>query len=140
MARYYCQANIKDDAMTVKEKQREQIKKLHDKFYKGKKSPVNAQIAKAIIGQKVVKGKLVPADQQDNPIPDVTAKHAALNSTRNELMMQCKEKGVKNYRVLNKQELTDCLASIDDKVKVAAIVVGAVQRWRSGWGKNKNAK
>ncbi len=49
-----------------------------------------------------------------------------------------KERGVKNFRVLNKQELTDVLKNIGDQKAVDAIVAGAVARWKSGWGKGKN--
>lgn len=58
-------------------------------------------------------------------------------ASRKELMLTAKERGVKNFRVLNKQELTDVLKSIGDQKAVDAIVVGAVARWKSGWGKEK---
>ena len=58
-------------------------------------------------------------------------------ASRNELMLAAKERGVKNFRVLNKQELTDILKNIGDQKAVDAIVAGAVARWKSGWGKKK---
>jgi len=58
-------------------------------------------------------------------------------ASRNELMLAAKERGVKNFRVLNKQELTDVLKNIGDQKAVDAIVAGAVARWKSGWGKKK---
>jgi len=58
-------------------------------------------------------------------------------ASRNELMIAAKERGVKNFRVLNKQELTDVLKNIGDQKAVDAIVAGAVARWKSGWGKKK---
>ncbi len=58
-----------------------------------------------------------------------------LTLRRNELMLAAKERGVKNFRVLNKQELTDVLKNIGDQKAVDAIVAGAVARWKSGWGK-----
>jgi hypothetical protein len=61
-------------------------------------------------------------------------------ASRNELMMTAKERGVKNFRVLNKQELTDVLKNIGDQKAVDAIVAGAVARWKSGWGKRKVTK
>lgn len=59
-------------------------------------------------------------------------------ASRNELMLAVKERGVKNFRVLNKQELTDVLKNIGDQKAVDAIVAGAVARWKSGWGKGKS--
>ena len=58
-------------------------------------------------------------------------------ASRNELMLAAKERGVKNFRVLNKQELADVLKNISDQKEVDAIVAGAVARWKSGWGKRK---
>ncbi len=58
-------------------------------------------------------------------------------ASRNELMLAVKERGVKNFRVLNKQELSDVLKNIGDQKAVDAIVAGAVARWKSGWGKKK---
>jgi hypothetical protein len=58
-------------------------------------------------------------------------------ASRNELMLAAKERGVKNFRVLNKQELEDVLKNIGDQKAVDAIVAGAVARWKSGWGKKK---
>jgi len=58
-------------------------------------------------------------------------------ASRNELMLAAKERGVKNFRVLNKQELADVLKNIGDHKAVDAIVAGAVTRWKSGWGKRK---
>jgi hypothetical protein len=61
----------------------------------------------------------------------------AAGSTRAQLMENCKQKGIKNFRVLNKQELTDCLANIGDQKKIDLIVAGAVARWKAGWKANK---
>ena len=58
-------------------------------------------------------------------------------ASRNELMIAVKERGVKNFRVLNKQELSGVLKNIGDKKAVDEIVAGAVARWKSGWGKEK---
>jgi hypothetical protein len=58
-------------------------------------------------------------------------------ASRNELMMMAKERGVKNFRVLNKQELANALKNIGNQKAVDAIVAGAVARWMSGWGKKK---
>ena len=84
--------------------------------------------------QKVVEGKKVAADNSPSPKEGIVM-HAG--ASRNELMMTAKERGVKNFRVLNKQELADVLKNIGDQKAVDAIVAGAVARWKSGWGKEK---
>jgi hypothetical protein len=61
----------------------------------------------------------------------------SVGNTRNQIMMECKARGVKNYRVLNKQELTNVLKDIGNQKYVNAIVAGAVARWKAGWGKGK---
>ena len=58
-------------------------------------------------------------------------------ASRNELMLTAKERGVKNFRVLNKQELAEVLKNIGDQKAVDVIVAGAVARWKAGWGSKK---
>lgn len=84
--------------------------------------------------QKIVESKKVAADNSPSPKEWIVL-HAG--ASRNELMMTAKERGVKNFRVLNKQELADVLKNIGDQKAVDAIVAGAVTRWKSGWGKGK---
>lgn len=84
--------------------------------------------------QKVVEDKKVSATGSPSPKEGIVM-HAG--ASRNELMMTAKERGVKNFRVLNKQELGDVLKNIGDQKAVNAIVAGAVARWKSGWGKRK---
>jgi len=85
--------------------------------------------------QKVVEDKKTSVDSSPSPKEGIVM-HAG--ASRNELMMTAKERGVKNFRVLNKQELTDVLKNIGDQKAVDAIVAGAVARWKSGWGKGKD--
>lgn len=85
--------------------------------------------------QKSVGDKKAAADSSPSPKEGIVL-HAG--ASRNELMMTAKERGVKNFRVLNKQELTDVLKNIGDQKAIDAIVVGAVARWKSGWGKGKS--
>jgi hypothetical protein len=80
------------------------------------------------------KKKKGTADKSASPKEGIIM-HAG--ASRNELMMTAKERGVKNFRVLNKQELADVLKNIGDQKAVDAIVAGAVARWKSGWGKKK---
>jgi len=60
--------------------------------------------------------------------------------TRNALMMRAKELGVKNFRVLNKEELRQVLAEDATQEKIDKVVAGAVARWKSGWGSRKGKK
>jgi len=85
--------------------------------------------------QKAVEQKKASAERSPSPKEGIVM-HAG--ATRNELMLAAKERGVKNFRVLNKQELSDVLKNIGDQKAVDAIVAGAVARWKSGWGKGKN--
>lgn len=85
--------------------------------------------------QKVAEGKKVSVESSPSPKEGIVM-HAG--ASRNELMMTAKERGVKNFRVLNKQELSDVLKNIRDQKAVDAIVAGAVARWKSGWGSRKD--
>jgi hypothetical protein len=84
--------------------------------------------------QKVAEDKKVSAESAPSPKEGIVM-HAG--ASRNEFMMRAKERGVKNFRVLNKQELSEVLKNIGDQKAVDAIVAGAVARWKSGWGSKK---
>ena len=84
--------------------------------------------------QKAVEDKKVSTASFPSPKEGVVM-HAG--ASRNELIMTAKERGVKNFRVLNKQELSEVLKNIGDQKAVDAIVAGAVARWKSGWGSKK---
>lgn len=60
--------------------------------------------------------------------------------TRQALMLKAKEKGIKNFRVLNKAELGLVLADGVTPEEITKIVSGAVARWKSGWGSKKDKK
>jgi hypothetical protein len=60
-----------------------------------------------------------------------------VKQTRNALMLQAKDRGVKNFRVLNKEELTQVLADGVTQERINEVVSGAVARWKAGWGKRK---
>jgi len=57
--------------------------------------------------------------------------------TRHALMLKAKERGIKNFRVLNKNELMYVLAEGITQQEIDALVAGAVTRWKSGWGSKK---
>ncbi len=62
--------------------------------------------------------------------PDVEA-------TRQDLMLRAKDRGIKNFRVLNKEELLVVLAEGVTQEQIDNVVSGAVARWKSGWGSKK---
>ena len=57
--------------------------------------------------------------------------------SRNDLMLQAKAKGIKNFRILNRAELTEVLRSDICTEGISVIVTSAVNRWKSGWGTRK---
>ncbi|HPM42528.1 MAG TPA: hypothetical protein PLV52_01710 [Candidatus Omnitrophota bacterium] len=57
--------------------------------------------------------------------------------SRNELMLEAKARGIKNFRVLNKQELAEILKDGTTQERANEIVAGAVARWKNGWGAGK---
>jgi hypothetical protein len=57
--------------------------------------------------------------------------------SRQSLMLKAKDRGIKNFRVLNKSELMQALAAGVTQQEIDEVVVGAVARWKSGWGKKK---
>ncbi|WP_128700818.1 hypothetical protein [Candidatus Velamenicoccus archaeovorus] len=107
-----------DKHMTAeqKKKDKEFLHKLHAKHYGKKKS--EAQKTKA----------------------PVTGEPSAKEPTRNELMLLAKDRGIKNFRVINKEELVDILKEGTTQERINEIVSGAVTRWKAGWGKGKNKK
>jgi hypothetical protein len=109
--------------MTLKEKRdlhtrtKGTISELHDRFYTKKKQPAKAD-------NKAIAEKL---------------KITSTGPSRNDLMLQAKAKGIKNFRILNKEELTLVLnpTSNPPEAEINAIITKAVERWKSGWGKHK---
>ena len=64
-------------------------------------------------------------------------KKVVKQETRNDLMLLAKDRGIKNFRVLNKEELQAVLADGVSQEKIDEVVAGAVTRWKSGWGTKK---
>jgi predicted methyltransferase MtxX (methanogen marker protein 4) len=67
----------------------------------------------------------------------VAAAQPEAKETRQVLMLKAKERGIKNFRVLNKDELMHVLAEGVTQQEIDALVAGAVARWKSGWGSKK---
>ncbi len=61
-----------------------------------------------------------------------------VKTSRQALMLKAKEKGVKNFRVLNKKELGSVLVDGVTQDQIDKVVSGAVARWKSGWGSKKD--
>lgn len=62
---------------------------------------------------------------------------AEVKQNRNALMLEAKERGIKNFRVLNKVELQQVLADGVTQDRIDEVVAGAVTRWKAGWGTKK---
>ena len=60
--------------------------------------------------------------------------------TRNELMLAVKAKKISNFRVMNKEELTEVLKPGTTPERIKAIQETAVKRWKSGWTFNKKTE
>ncbi len=63
-----------------------------------------------------------------------------LPETRQALMLMAKDRGIKNFRVLNKAELLQVMADGVTPEQIEEVVVGAVTRWKAGWGSKKQAQ
>ena len=121
---------------------KETISKLHAKYYAGgkKKADPVARVVKTKavdqVNEKLAKAGL-PIRLDSSKETDLVAKPEGVAATRNNLMLEAKEKGIKNFRILNKQELIDCLAHLAEPEYVKKVVDAAIIRWQSGWKKNK---
>ena len=51
--------------------------------------------------------------------------------------MQAQARGIKNFRVLNKEELQSVLEDGATQEQIDGVISGAVTRWKSGWGSKK---
>jgi hypothetical protein len=107
----------------TREESKKLVRELHDKYY-GKKSAANKKKAKR--------------DAENTKIAEAVAP-ALSEKSRNDLMLEAKAKGIKNFRILNKVELLKVLDSATTEEERDSIVKGAVERWKAGWSKNKVA-
>lgn len=104
-----------------KKKNKEFLHKLHAKHYGKKKS-------------KAQKPKASAKPLEKSEAGEVHGK----GLSRNELMLQAKAKGIKNFRVINKEELVEILKEGASQERINEIVAQAVARWKAGWGKGKH--
>ena len=98
------------------------VKDLHKKYY-GKKGSLKNKRAK----RDAENGRIA-----ETVVPILAAKG------RNDLMLEAKTKGIKNFRVLNKAELGLILVDGVTQDQIDKVVSGAVARWKSGWGSKKD--
>lgn len=89
---------------------------------------------KAKAGAKKPKAPATPAKAPEKPETDSAR---STGPSRNELMLEAKAKGIKNFRILNKQELVEILKDGTTQERASEIVAGAVTRWKNGWGTGK---
>ena len=103
-----------------KKKNKEFLSELHAKYYGKEKSKTQAS------GASVKALKKPKTDDAHTKGP-----------SRNELMLKAKAKGIKNFRVINKEELVEILKEGTSKEHINEIVAQAVARWKNTWGKGK---
>ncbi|MBN1871352.1 MAG: hypothetical protein JW800_02150 [Candidatus Omnitrophica bacterium] len=104
----------------TREESKKIVKELHEKYY----------------GKKGAKSKVSKRRAENTRIAERIAP-AFSEKSRNDLMLEAKAKGIKNFRILNKEELVKVLDSATTQEEQATIIKGAVERWKSGWSKNK---
>jgi hypothetical protein len=65
-------------------------------------------------------------------VKNTKAEEAGLSRSR--LMEEVKKRGIKNFRVMNKAELTEIVGGAKPE-RIEAIQKGALTRWKAGWTK-----
>jgi hypothetical protein len=103
-----------------KKKSKEFLNKLHAKYYGEKKS--KAQEPKTLVKKL-----------KESKVGDAFSK----GPSRNELMLKAKAKGIKNFRVINKEDLIEILKEGITKERINELVAQAVAKWKSSWGRGK---
>ena len=106
--------------MTKKESKKV-VMDIHEKYY-GKDGLLKKKRAKKVAEDAKIASAVAPV---------LKAK------SRNDLMLEAKAKGIKNFRILNKAELFKVLDPATIQQEIDGIVSDAVIRWKSGWSKNK---
>ena len=86
---------------------------------------------------KAKPGAKKPKASAKAPEKPETAGARSNGPSRNELMLEAKARGIKNFRILNKQELVEILKDETTQERANEIVAGAVARWKNGWGTGK---
>lgn len=87
---------------------------------------------------EMAKKKKAASKKAEKPAPKPAAakaeKKEVSGQSRNELMLEVKSRGIKNFRVMNKAELAEIVAGAKPE-RIEEIGKEAVERWKSGWSK-----
>lgn len=67
----------------------------------------------------------------------VDSLHPIKEGSRTALMSQAKEKGIKYFRILTKENLRKVLDPAVSAEEVNAIIAKAKEEWKAGWGSKK---
>lgn len=108
------------------------MSKPKKKVGRPKKAVVKLTKKGKLTSVKIKKVKTLPEDK--NAQAAFVSTPTLKGSSRNDLMLAAKEKGVKNYRVLNKAELIAVINPETPNKTVLEVIKKAVDRWQSGWG------
>lgn len=106
--------------MTKKES-RKVTMAIHEKYY-GKNGLLKKKKEKKAAEDAKIAGAVAPVLK---------------DKSRNDLMLEAKARGIKNFRILNKAELHKVLDPNTLEQERDDIIKEAVIRWKSGWSKNK---
>ena len=106
------------------------VSQIYDKYY----GP-NGKYAKKKAQNDEQKARLIQAVKEKQ-----AARPDGSTVSRNQMMIQAKEKGIRNFRILNKAELTEILKPDTSQERAKEIVDTAVSRWKSGWGTKSQNK
>jgi len=88
---------------------------------------------------KSSKAKVAIEERVTEIVKEAVAKKESKGPSRNDLMLKAKVAGIKNFRILNKEELQKVLDPMTTGHNQDEIVKVAVVRWKSGWGTKKVA-
>ena len=83
---------------------------------------------------KSVRSKMAIEERAAEIVKEKVAEKEAKGPSRNDLMLKAKEKGIKNFRILNKMELLQVLDPSMPPEAMKAIIDVAIARWKSGFG------
>lgn len=86
--------------------------------------------------KKALIAKSVKSETVEKKTPAAKTTKAESGLSRNQLMLEAKKRGIKNFRVMNKAELSEIVGGAKPD-RIAEIQKEAVSRWKSGWGTKK---
>ena len=129
-------------------KDKEILDQIHAKHYGnnklGKKAKQEAKVKKVIADKKAIKEAKQAEVQAPQPVCDTKstkvgivdqALKAPKVGSRAELMAEAQAKGIKYFRILNKEELEEILTTNPTPGRITEIQEVAKERWQVGWGK-----